>query len=115
MKSICVFFLLSISTSWAQMSDSEANRIVDAIYRVEGSERAKVPYGILSIKVRDKAHARQICLNTVRNNYRRWSEAGRKGEYLEFLADRYCPRSVDPQGNTSWKRNIKLILKRKTL
>jgi hypothetical protein len=29
----------------------DANRIADAIYRVEGGSKAKAPYGILSVKV----------------------------------------------------------------
>ena len=89
-------------------SDSE---IADAIYRVEGGSRARVPYGILSIKIRDEAHARRICLNTIRNNRVRWIKAGQPGSYLDYLADRYCPRSADPIGNKNWKRNIHKLVK----
>jgi hypothetical protein len=95
----------------ARLTDKEASRIVDAIYRVEGGPKAKVPYGILSIPVRDAAHARRICTNPVQNNHDRWVKAGRPGEYLDFLADRYCPPSADLTGNRNWKRNIRAILK----
>src|SRR5690606_17751985 len=64
-------------------------RIVDAIYVIEGGPRAKDTYGILSVKVKDEAEARRVCFNTVRNNWRRWEAAGRPGEYIDFLADRY--------------------------
>lgn len=87
----------------------DANRIADAIYRVEGGRKAKAPYGILSIKVSSEQQARKICINTICNNHARWIDAGRPGKYLDFLADRYCPKSADPIGNRNWKRNIRRI------
>jgi len=98
---LATFLLLSCSALAA--TDEQ---IADAIYRVEGGARAKVPYGILSIKVRDTAHARRICLNTIQNNRARWIKAGQPGAFLDYLADKYCPRSADPVGNKNWKRNI---------
>lgn len=87
----------------AQSNDT----IADAIYQIEGGARARVPYGILSVKVRDKAHARRLCIQTIENNRKRWEKAGKPGEYLDFLADRYCPPSADAVGNRNWKRNIR--------
>jgi len=87
------------------------DEIANAIYRIEGGARAKAPYGILSLKVSSKAMARRICLNTIRNNRARWIAAGRPGSYLDFLADRYCPPSVDPVGNRNWKRNVRKLTK----
>ena len=101
MKSVFAGLLFSLSALAA--SD---DAIADAIYRVEGGSRARVPYGILSVQVRDEAHARRICLNTIRNNRIRWIKAGQPGAYLDYLADRYCPRSADSVGNKNWKRNI---------
>jgi hypothetical protein len=100
-------FLLLSCRALAASDDA----IADAIYRVEGGSRAKVPYGILSIKVRDEAHARRICLNTIKNNRVRWIKAGQPGAFLDYLADRYCPRSADPIGNKNWKRNIHKLVK----
>ena len=87
----------------------DANRIADAIYRVEGGAKAKSPYGILSVKVANSTEARKICLNTIRNNHTRWIRAGKPGKFLDFLADRYCPKLADPIGNRNWKKNIKAI------
>ena len=103
---LATFLLLSCSALAASDSD-----IADAIYRVEGGSRARVPYGILSIPVRDEAHARRICLNTIKNNRVRWIKAGQPGAFLDYLADRYCPRSADPIGNKNWKANIKRLVK----
>lgn len=109
MKTLLILIAVA-SPAFARLPDAEASKIVDAIYRVEGGAKAKAPYGILSIPVRDAAHARRICTNTVQNNHDRWIKAGQPGEYLDFLADRYCPASADPKGNRNWKRNIRAIL-----
>jgi hypothetical protein len=95
--------------SAACLSDETAGKIADAIYKVEGGAKAKVPYGILSVKVKDENDARRICLNTIRNNWKRWEKAGSEGKYLDFLANRYCPESADPVGNSRWKKNIRKI------
>jgi len=103
--------LLSVFAAAGQaLTEKEANRIADAIYLAEGGSKARVPYGILSLKVRDKEHARQICLNTIENNYRRWKSSGTKENFLNFLGDRYCP-PTDSVGNKNWKRNVRFLLK----
>ena len=102
--------LLSVfATAGQALTETEANRIADAIYLAEGGGKARVPYGILSLKVRDKAHARRICLNTIRNNYRRWQSTRTNECFLDFLAGRYCP-PIDSEGNKNWKRNVRSIL-----
>jgi hypothetical protein len=101
--------LTASSALGAGLSSTTVNRLADAIYRVEGGARAKAPYGILSIKVSSTDEARRICINTIRNNHSRWIRAGRPGEYLDFLADRYCPPSADPRGNRNWKKNVRSI------
>jgi len=83
--------------------------VVLAIWTVEGGDRASVPYGILSVPVRDKEEARQVCQRTVTNNLRRWREAGRPGCYFDFLGDRYVGAN-DPKGRANWKRNVRVLL-----
>lgn len=90
----------------------DAVKIVDAIKIVEGVN-SRYPYGIKSIPCSGQAECRRICQNTVKNTFKRWLRAGKPGDYLDYLADRYCPASVDPQGNKNWKRNIHKILKDK--
>ena len=87
-----------------------AGRLADAIYWAEGGPKTRWPYGITSVKVRDAAHARKVCLTTIRNNWSRWERAGRPGNFIDFLADRYCPPSADPAGNRNWKRNVRFFL-----
>lgn len=87
------------------------DQIANEIYRLEGGAKAKAPYGILSMKVSSPAMARRICLNTIANSRNRWLKSGRPGDELDFLADRYCPASVDPKGNRNWKVNIHKLVK----
>jgi hypothetical protein len=110
----CLMFAASTLLAEEKLSDREAARIADAIYVIEGGVKAKVPYGILSVRVRDESQARQVCLNTIKNTHQRWIKAGRKGEFLHYLANRYCP-PVDSPGNRNWKRNIKLVLKKQSV
>jgi hypothetical protein len=110
--SIILAQALTASVVSAKLPAPEATRIVQAIYKVEGGQKAKVPYGILSVRVVSKEEAKKICLNTVQNNHNRWLKAGRPGDYLDFLADRYCPKSEDPKGNRNWKKNIRAFLSR---
>lgn len=91
------------------------DEIVDAIYLAEGGAKAKKPFGILSVECSDYADCRKVCFNTVRNNWFRWEKAGRPGEYLEFLARRYCPVGAanDPRGlNRNWLGNVQGIIER---
>lgn len=99
--------LLFASSLFAATDD----QIADAIWKVEGGAKAKAPYGILSLKVSSPAMARRICMRTIANNRARWLSAGKPGNFLDFLADRYCPPSVDPAGNRNWKRNIHKLIK----
>ena len=95
---------------FAEMPPDFANRMADAIYRAEGGKKAKVPYGILSVKVRDESDARRVCLNSITNNWRRWEASGKTNCFVDFMADRWCPQKSDPVGNRNWKRNVKEIL-----
>lgn len=95
------------------------NEIVDSIYLAEGGVKAKKPFGILSVPCSGYEDCRKVCFNTVRNNYLRWVDAGRQGEFLDFLASRYAPLGAanDPYNlNVNWQRNVtKLTNKRGTV
>lgn len=95
------------SVSYAEPTD---NDIVDAIYIAEGGQKAKIPYGILSVQTKDP---RQICLNTVRNHRRRHSAHQCGLDFITCLGNRYCPPQADPQGNKNWIRNVKKLLEGK--
>lgn len=95
---------------------SYINRVVEAIYKAEGGEKAVKPFGILSIPCDGYDHCRRICVNTVRNNIKRYYDYGHKDfdSYIEFLGSRYAPTknaSNDPQGlNKNWISNVNYFL-----
>ena len=109
-KSFIILASLTPTLAFAKLPENEAAKLVNAIYHVEGGAKAKAPFGILSVRVSSLDHARKICFSTVQNNHDRWIKAGKPGEYVDFLADRYCPKSADPKGNRNWKRNIRAFL-----
>lgn len=89
-------------------------KLADAIYKAEGS--IKYPYGIKSINTHgNKALARKICLNTIRNNWKRYLKTDKtptKNEYLKFLASRYCPTNAPDNFNginSHWMKNVEFF------
>lgn len=108
---ICAAVSLN-AAPFEKLTDADAERIANAIYVIEGGNKTKFPYGIKSIDTKgDVVVARKICLNTIRNNHKRWLKANKNGSFINFLANRYCPASVDPKGNRNWKANIARRLK----
>ncbi len=95
--------------------DSFSNeQVVNAIFFAEGGEKATYAYGIRSIPYKDKADARQICLNSVRNGRRRWLNAGKPSDLIVYIGNRYCPPSSHPY-NKYWVNNVKRFLIREAV
>ena len=113
MRLILLFLILFIYNAGdAQtLNTNDSNKIVDAIWRIEGGSHTKYPYGVRSIETGgDTNKARRICLNTVSNNFQRWNAQIKESNYFNFLASKYCPASADPQGHHNWLHNIQSIL-----
>ena len=94
--------------------EPDFERLVEAIYLAEGAKKAVKPFGILSVPCDGYEDCRQVALNTVRNNWKRWQAkthgADKHPDYLSFLASRYAPigASNDPMGlNNNWLKNIR--------
>jgi len=112
---IIILFLTGCNQDpvWAKEYTNE--QIANAIYWAEGGAKAKVPYGILSIKVKDKAEARQICFNTIRNQRIRHAKHNCGLDFISCLGSRYCPIGAknDPKGlNKNWVKNVKFYLEK---
>jgi len=104
-----VMFLLVGGNCWAkELIDVE--RLADAIYISEGSERAVKPYGILRNyckKGDPDGQCRKGCIQTINKRYRMWDG---KGDFIDYLQRSYCPigASNDPKGlNRNWSKNVK--------
>jgi len=96
----------------SEISVARVEKIVDAVYKIEGGAKARKPFGILSVPCKDFDDCRRVCKNTVQNNYKRWTKAGRPGDYLAFLAARYAPVQCHPL-NKNWLPNLRKELGRK--
>ena len=102
---VCIVFCLNVAHAQI-LNTSDANKIADAIYHIEGGSHTKYPYGIVSIKTNNP---RQACINTIEHTYIRWQASGKTNNFYEFLARRYAPVGVsnDPHGlNRNWLKNL---------
>ena len=104
--------LLAVFSLKVDASHPYAEKIADAIYRVEGGANTRYPYGVKGIFT---IPPRQVCLNTINNNYTRYLTSGQAPYigFLDYLAQRYCPSSVDPVGHVNWSKNVRSIMKGK--
>ena len=85
------------------LTAAELNRIADVIWRIEGGANTRHPYGVLSVAT---SNPRQVCINSIRNNYARWQRADKPGQFSRFMANRWCPVAADPVGNRNWINNF---------
>lgn len=92
------------------LSDSYVNSFANCIYKVEGGAKARKPYGVLSVKVSNEAEARRVAINSIRNNWKRWHNAGKPDTFIVFFANRWCPKASDPIGNKNWINNARKIM-----
>ena len=105
MKIALIFLLCSVRLVG---NNIDVNKLADAIYVIEGGNKTKYPYGIVSIDTKgNRAKARKICINTIQNTYKRWIAANKPIDFLDYLANRYCPPNIDKLGNQRWKVNIR--------
>lgn len=96
---------LIIKTYWTkEYTDKE---ICDCIWIIEGGEKANQPYGINPkyIKCNSKQECEKICLNTIKNNRKRFANQTEESDFLTFLARRYCPPNWK-----IWLKNLKWYL-----
>lgn len=108
--------LVLLFATIAQAKENQFEVLANGIYQIEGGNKTAHPYGIKSIKTNgDKTYARKICLNTIKNNYKRWQKTDKSISFLDFLANRYCPVQCDAVGNKHWKNNIKQFAQKNKL
>ena len=113
---IAVVFFLSTSLSYGEIAP-DFNKLADAIFFAEGGTFAAKPFGILSVSCEGYGECRKVCLNTIRNNWKRFNDYGHKThpDYLSFLASRYAPIGVsnDPKNlNQNWLKNVRYFYDR---
>ena len=83
----------------------DVEKLANAIFKAENSKSH--PYGIM-VKYNETS-PRDACKNTINHALKDWNG---KGDFIDFLADRYCPPSLDLVGNRNWKRNVKYFYRK---
>lgn len=101
-----------LATNLLTLTPAILDAVADRIYIVEGGAKARVPYGILAVKVKDEAEARRVCKRTIQRTFAMWVGAEHKEPFVDYLADRYCPAKADAVGNQNWKRNMRKLLEK---
>ena len=99
------------------IDEGYAQKLAEAIWHAEGGHKAKVSHGVLSVRTRSPEHAREVCLRTIRNTWGRWEAAGRPGDFIEHLGERYCPTKgpLTPNErklNPNWVKNVRFFLRK---
>lgn len=110
--------LVCLFTTFAEATEPSDEQIVNAIYKAEGGSKAKYPYGIRSVRCETTSECKKICLNTVKNNRKRFAIYGHKefSNFIEFLGSRYCPTKgrglskAEVRLNRYWIKNVKHFL-----
>jgi len=102
---IILILLFTPSISYAENSIEKS--ICDAIYIIEGKEKARQPFGIETIECVTYEKCEQICHNTVRNNIVRFKKQDEEKDFHVFLGKRYCP----PNWKV-WVKNLKFYLEK---
>ena len=84
------------------------NQWCNAIYKAEGGQKTRHPYGILAHY--KHTTPRQACINTIKSKYKAYKLSGLK---TPFLASKYCPVgcSNDRGTNQYWIKNVSFYLK----
>lgn len=105
----------AIKVNVRSVHQKELAPIVAAIRYAENGGKGK-EYGILHKRC-PKTYRGQAgwCAATVQKNYDRWVKAGKTGDFITFLSERYCPVGADndPNGlNQHWAKNVKHFAKK---
>lgn len=112
MTKLKILILIILSCSFiTSASEVYINKVVDAIYLAEGGEKAKKPYGILSVPCNSKEEGRVICYNTVKRRYQIWQSEGAKGDFITFLGKKYAPVKAS-QLNNNWVKNVSYYVRK---
>lgn len=80
----------------------DMNRLLDAVWKAEGGEKARFPYGITTVRVKSPNHARQIARRTLTRALSERPDL----PWIEATARVYCPAKTDSQGHKNWKKNV---------
>jgi hypothetical protein len=106
---VLAYIVLMLACHSCKGEEINVERFADAIRRAEGDRY----YGVRSIPVHSEAEARRVCINSIRNNIKRWERSGRTNSFYQSMGARWCPIAADPIGNRNWTNNVRQIYEAK--
>lgn len=80
----------------------DMDRLLDAVWKAEGGKKARVPYGITTVRVNSPSHGRAIARRTLTRGLNERPDL----PWIEATARVYCPIEADPVGHRNWKKNV---------
>ena len=87
--------------AYAELSWHEQDRLLDAIWKAEGGEKAVVPYGLLGNEWCVEAGAcRYYARSIVLYWFERWQEEGGDEPFIGYLGSKWAP------GQAHWLVNV---------
>ena len=88
----------------ALVNGVDIQKLADAIKLAENSET--FPYGVKSVKCSGEAECRQVCINSIKNNLRRYEASDKSTDFITFMGKRWCPPK-EHRLNKNWVKNVK--------
>jgi hypothetical protein len=101
-----------VTTSFEYGDENYSDKkICEAIWFVEGQEKANQYYGINPqyVKCENRLECYNVCINTVKHKRTEYQQYGYEkfSTFLEYLASRYCPIN-----QKVWLKNLKFYLEK---
>ena len=98
--------LLVFSSSYLALAEEPVNVYVlaDSIRQAEGVWT----YGVKSVKCETEEACRKICINSIRNNLKRYQRSDKSKDFITFMGFRWCPPSIHKL-NRNWVKNTTSI------
>jgi hypothetical protein len=108
LMAIILLLWLILDSRLAHSEELFSNQaICNAIYIIEGKDKARQQFGIETVECKTFEKCEQICLNTVRNNKVRFQNQNKEKDFYLFLAKKYCPPNWQV-----WVSNLKFYLEK---
>jgi len=90
-------------------------KMADVIYKIEGAEKTRHPFGVLSVPCKGYDECRRITVNSLKNSWKRYQKTDKTIPFDQHFANRWCPVGAenDPQGlNKNWLYNFRFYMEK---
>jgi hypothetical protein len=107
-----------LTIHWAAMKNNCSGKLFSILLAIRKAENgpAGFEFGVVEKKDTNLDTQARWAAATVVKNYQRWKESSMFPDkfdtsnymqnFVNYLANKYCPVSVDPEGNENWKKNV---------